>query len=149
MQLKSIGGGHWLNESAADAFLAMCASAIADGINIHVNVSVRPASRQKTLFAQYVKDLARWAREGSVPADKPTPVARPGQSEHDEEKANAVDIAQASDPRILPWMLKHGPSFGFYATARGEKWHWGHYRAPAPKRFLERHAANAAEWSTP
>ncbi len=137
MELVDIGHGHKLNEKAAPAFLAMQASAAKEGIALPVNVSVRPRKRQQELYDA-------WIAAGSPPA---TPVAKPnGSSEHDESNANGLDINQASDARILPWLCRHGPDFGFYATARGEKWHWAHYSGHPPAARYIRHLLNLKAW---
>lgn len=140
MALKKIGRGHYLNESAADAFLAMDAAAKAElGINLIdlVNVSTRSFTRQKQLYA-------KWVAAGKPAAN---PVAVSGTSEHDEGNANALDINQASDARILPWLCKNGPTYGFYATASNEKHHWAHYDGhPKPVQRYIRHVNNLKAW---
>lgn len=147
MQLVDIGNGHQLNEKAAPAFLAMNAAIVAElGIPLHVNVSTRTETRQGELYAAYVVALKKWENEGSDPAKCPAPVAKPGLSEHDEKNANAVDVNQASDARILPWLCKNGPRFGFYATASHEKWHWAWYDGRPPLTRYIRHLANLKSW---
>lgn len=140
MILKSIGRGHKLEEKAANAFLAMCESAKADlGINLtdFVNVSVRSTKRQKELYDA-------WVAAGKPAA---TPVAEPnGKGEHAENNANALDINQASDARILPYLCKRGPTFGFYATASNEKHHWAWYAKRPPLTRWIRHLANLKRW---
>jgi len=108
------------------------------GINLIdlVNVSTRSAKRQKELYDA-------WIAAGKPAA---TPVAKPGTSEHDEENANALDINQSSDARVLPWLCKNGPTFGFFATARGEKWHWAWYGERPPLTRWVRHVANLKRW---
>ena len=138
MPLKSIGNGHRLNERAADAFLKMDAAAKAElGISLPVNVSTRSLTRQKQLYA-------KWVAAGKPAAN---PVAVPGTSEHDEGNANALDINQASDARILPWLCKNGPTYGFYFTASNERhhvaWYDGH---PKPVQRYIRHVNNLKAW---
>lgn len=137
MGLKSIGQGkHALTEKAADAFLLMQADAAKEGIALPVNVSVRSTKRQKELYDA-------WVAAGKPAA---TPVAKPGTSEHDEENANALDINQASDARILPWLCKNGPTYGFFATAGNERHHWAWYQKRPPITRWVRHLANLRRW---
>lgn len=130
--------GHQLEEQAAHAFLAMNAAAKADlGIDLPVNVAARSRKRQQELYDA-------WVAAGSPAAH---PVAKPSESEHDEENgAHAVDINQSSDPRILPWLCKNAPRFGFFATARHEKHHWAHYVGKPPTNRYIRHLANLRDW---
>jgi len=139
MALKAIGRGHHLNERAEPSFALMADAFKRDlGINLIdlVNVSTRSAKRQKELYDA-------WIAAGKPAA---TPVAKPGTSEHDEENANALDINQSSDARVLPWLCKNGPTFGFFATARGEKWHWAWYGERPPLTRWVRHVANLKRW---
>jgi hypothetical protein len=131
--------GHQLERKAGEAFRAMNAQARSDlGIDLPVNVATRIRKRQEELYAA-------WEAAGKDPAH---PVAKPGESEHDEENgAHAVDINQASDARILPWLCRRGPSFGFYATASCEKHHWAWYAVRPPWGRWLRHIANLRSWT--
>jgi LAS superfamily LD-carboxypeptidase LdcB len=131
--------GHKLEEKAAAAFRAMNAAAWAElHLELPVNVAARSRKRQEELYAA-------WEKGGKDPAH---PVAKPGESEHDEENgAHAVDINQASDARILPWLCRRAPSFGFYATASREKHHWAWYAKRPPLHLYVRHLSNLRSWS--
>lgn len=137
--------GHQLEEKAAVAFLAMYKAAVADGVNLVINSATRDTKKQQALYAAYVARRKNWDDSGSNPASKPTPVAKPGTSEHEEPRAIAVDI-NVTNARALSWLMQHGPTHGFYATASGERWHWAFYGAEIPARLLERHRANLANW---
>lgn len=137
--------GHQLEEKAAVAFLAMYKAAVADGVNLVVNSATRDSTKQTKLYADYVVKLKNWEGLGSNPASKPMPVAKPGTSEH--EIGNAVDINQASSPNVLPWLIQHARTFGFYATALNERWHWAYYNYSPPTKLLERHEMNVKRWS--
>lgn len=137
MQFVDIGNGHKLSEQAGRAFLAMDAAIFAElGIRLPVNVSTRSLTRQKQLYA-------KWVAAGKPAA---SPVAKVGTSEHDENTAVAVDINQSSDKRILPWLCKNGPTFGFFATASNEKHHWAWYDKRPPLTRWVRHLANLKKW---
>ncbi len=137
MQLVDIGNGHKLNEQAGRAFLAMDAAIFAElGIHLPVNVSTRSLTRQKQLYA-------KWVAAGKPAAN---PVAKPGTSEHDENTAVAVDINQSSDKRILPWLCKNGPTYGFYFTASNERHHVAWYAKRPPLTRWIRHVANLKKW---
>jgi LAS superfamily LD-carboxypeptidase LdcB len=137
MDYLDIGNGHKLATPAGRAFLAMDAAIFAElGLHLPVNVSTRSLTRQKQLYA-------KWVAAGKPAAN---PVAVPGTSEHDENNAVAVDINQSSDARILPWLCKNGPTFGFFATAKNEKWHWAHYLGKPPTSRYIRHVNNLKAW---
>lgn len=124
MALWSIGKGHRLRSDAAANYLAMAQAAREDGIEFKVNSSTRDSAKQKKLYAQYVRDIAAWKKAGQVPEDKPTPVAAPGKSHHEEPWANCVDINRANDPAIDRWLTTNAARFGFYNTVKREPWHW-------------------------
>lgn len=139
--LKSIGGGHKLNPEAADAWLKLEAEAVALGFVVVVRSSTRDSQLQKELFSAYIKMMARWMRNGSLPEQKPKPVAKPGQSEHEEPRACAVDV-DVSEPKFRQWLLRNSTTYGFYFTALGERWHLAHYADGPPTHLRERHLSN-------
>lgn len=143
--LVSIGNGHSLSEKAAEAFKLMSAAAVQVGVVLHVNSSTRDTTKQRLLYAAYVVKLAKWEDAGSNLVDRPPPVAKPGTSEHEEPRAIAVDI-DVTDPHVLIWLMQHGPSYGFYATAANERWHWAWYGLGLPDRMKARHTSNLKRW---
>lgn len=143
--LVSIGNGHQLSQKAAEAFFSMQFGAAQSDVKLKVNSSTRDSAKQRKLYAAYAIKYALWEDAGSNPADKPSPVAKPGTSEHEEPRAIAVDI-DVTDPRVLVWLMQHGTNYGFYATAANERWHWAWYGLSIPDRMKARHVANLKRW---
>jgi D-alanyl-D-alanine carboxypeptidase len=115
MELVSVDGhGHQLDEPAAEAFLHMAAAAGEAGLGVSISTAYRSHEQQTQLYAAYEAAKAR--------GENPTPVAKPGTSNH--EKGTAVDIHVASNPRLLAWLREHGPSYGFHETVAREPWHF-------------------------
>lgn len=139
MALKSIGGGFELEEKAADAWLKLEQDAEALGFTVRVNSAHRSTEKQKALFGAYVRAMAAWMRNGSPPASKPKPVAKPGTSEH--EHGIAVDI-DVGNPKFLQWLLLNSTTYGFWLTALAERWHYSFYPDGPPTNLRERHLSN-------
>lgn len=127
--LWSVGRGHALRADAAAYFLAMAQAAREAGIELVVNSSFRSMEKQTALYAKYQADLADFVRK-SRPT-KPTPVARPGYSNH--QSGVAVDINRAPgdnlatvepDSPIDKWLAENASRFGFKQTVPREPWHW-------------------------
>jgi LAS superfamily LD-carboxypeptidase LdcB len=137
--LKAIGGGFQLEESAANAWLKLEAAAEAEGFTVRVNSAYRSPEKQKALFSAYVKAMAMWMRTGSVPEEKPKPVAKPGTSEH--EHGIAVDI-NVKDEKLLRWLLLNSTTYGFWLSAARELWHYSYYPDGPPPHLRERHLSN-------
>jgi D-alanyl-D-alanine dipeptidase len=96
--------GQWLSPDAAQAFNA--AERELERMGIHMDV---------TSAGRTYQDQARlYAERGS----NPNPVAPPGTSNH--EGGNAVDLANASDPRVERVMNKDG----FYRDVSGDPVHY-------------------------
>lgn len=106
--LTSIGGSHQLNETAANAFQQLRASALADGVEIGVTDSYRSydaqvdVARRKGLYSQ-----------GGL-------AAKPGTSDHGLGLALDLDLGSAA----LDWMRTNAGRFGFVADTPRESWHW-------------------------
>lgn len=129
--------GHKLARRAAWGLEAMRESALKAGFGIKLNSAARDPERQAVLYKAYQEAL-ELHELGKGPM--PSPVAAPGTSEH--EKGIAVDIEQASVPGLGKWLCKNAASFGFYATAANELWHWAFYEEGPPAHLLARHEAN-------
>lgn len=112
--LKLIGqGGHRLEASAADAWMAMREAAAADGITLSLTDSYRTYDAQVRLREDKGDQVA---------------TATPGTSVHG--WGRAVD-ANVNDRRVLDWMRANGARFGWvnpeWAQREGksyEPWHW-------------------------
>ena len=102
--LKSIGGGHQLASSAAEAFLKMKSAAAAEGINLTLSSSYRSYEKQAYLYQLYKQGRGNLA-------------APPGTSKH--EKGLAIDVANG-----IPWVQKNAKKFGWKATVASEDWHF-------------------------
>jgi len=106
--LTSIGGSHQLNETAANAFQQLRASAHADGVEIGVTDSYRSydaqvdVARRKGLYSQ-----------GGL-------AAKPGTSDHGLGLALDLDL----DSPALNWMRANAGRFGFVEDTPRESWHW-------------------------
>jgi len=121
---------HW---RAADAYHAMRAKALADGIKPFKPTSAgdtyRTLAMQTTAFLQrYQKepiagastrtwDGVKWYKK----SEKLASLAAPGTSQHN--LGIAVDISEASGKRF-EWMLANAPAFGFsWEVVPEEPWH--------------------------
>lgn len=106
--LKSIGGGHRLQASAADAFLKMKESAAKQGVNLTLTSSYRSREEQQYLYNLYLSGKGNLA-------------APPGRSLH--EKGIAIDVGNG-----IPWMQKYASKFGWKNTgmsfSQKEPWHF-------------------------
>lgn len=120
-----------LHPLAADAYHAMRAKALADGIKTFKPTSAGDTYR--TLASQTAGFLQRYQKEPIAGAVTRTwegtkwylkkgfaPLASPGSSNHN--LGIAVDIAEASGAR-LEWMLKNAADFGFSWEVQSEPWH--------------------------
>jgi D-alanyl-D-alanine carboxypeptidase len=126
------GREHRLVPPAADAWRAMRAAALADGIELRIVSAFRGVDRQ----AEIVRDkLAR----GQTPEQVLEVSAPPGYSEH--HSGRAVDVASGTDRPLeevfeqtdaYRWLLEHAAEFSFFLSyPRGnaagyafEPWHW-------------------------
>lgn len=102
--LKSIGGGHQLASSAAEAFLKMKSAAAAEGVNLTLSSSYRSYEKQAYLYQLYKQGRGNLA-------------APPGTSKH--EKGLAIDVENG-----IPWVQKNAKKFGWKATVASEDWHF-------------------------
>jgi len=121
MNLTGIGEGYQLDAPCANDFLAMRAAATAAGHAIHVSTAYRSNATQKGLYAKYVMAVAAWERSGRIGA-RPTPVAVPGKSLH--EQGHAVDIHVAADPALKAWLDANCQKYHFYCDVAHEPWHY-------------------------
>lgn len=146
MELIDVDGhNHLLRSEAALDWHCLNEAAVAAGFApIHVNSAGRSKEEQSVLYVAYIKACAEWERSGRM-TPKPTPVAPPGGSEH--QIYIAVDIAVASVPGLLQWLMKNSAKYNFWFTAAGERWHLAHYEGQPPQHLYERHLENLKAWS--
>lgn len=121
-QLKSVGGGHKLNPSAADAYLAMKQASFADGLkdsDWDLSDSYRTYEQQDAGFDWdlYNKtgDKAKKGTNGRIA------MAYPGTSNHGLGKA--IDLFG----KAQEWVRKNGEEFGWSwdeGKSVGEPWHF-------------------------
>ena len=127
--IKSGGKLHWL---AANAWNAMVAKAKADGIELKPTSSgdlYRSYESQKTGFlSRYTLDKVDGTStktfEGKTWYLKKgmAMLATPGKSQHN--LGLAVDVASASEPKRLNWLIANVKDFGFsWEVVPSEPWH--------------------------
>ncbi len=130
VELDSIGGGHWLEQSAAAAFLRMAEAASVAGFRLKVNTSFRQFIHQKRLYDEYMI-WPTLSAEQKLKLRKPARAARPGYSNH--QSGIAVDInraegdnaaTEAYDSPLDLWLHDNAHVFGFVRTVEEEPWHW-------------------------
>lgn len=109
LEVVYIGGGHYLAEPAARAFLDMAQTAANEGICFHVNTAFRTMEQQEHLYAMYQAGTGALA-------------ALPGHSNH--QNGIAVDINRAGHPETDAWLKQNAGEFGFKRTVPSEAWHW-------------------------
>lgn len=91
------------------AYYHMASAAAQAGLTLKVNSGWRSLEDQARLWA-----------EGE--AGKGAKASKPGHSNH--QMGWALDINQAHDARVLPWLRANARSYDFYETVSGEPWHW-------------------------
>jgi LAS superfamily LD-carboxypeptidase LdcB len=139
--LTPVPTGGKLHHRAADAWFAMVAKAKADGIEL------KPTS-SGDLYRTYESQLAgfkqRYQLEEIPGASTRTfegkkwylkkgnaPLAAPGSSKHN--LGLAVDIANASEPKRLNWLIANLKDFGFsWEVVPEEPWHIRLVTGPNP-----------------
>lgn len=113
LQVKSVGGGNYLEVSAANAFLAMDAAYYAEtGKRLGCNSAFRTIEQQRDLRQLYETG-------GGAPADLP------GYSNH--QKGLSADIptgglGYASD--VFKWLARNASQWAFRNNSPTEPWHW-------------------------
>lgn len=113
IDLKSIGGGLYLEASAADAYLKMRAAAAADGVQL---VPSGPRSAFRSTADQAELNVSR--------AEFAAPV---GYSNH--QAGRAIDLeTNVGSNAAYRWLVSNAHRFRFYATVQREPWHWEHKR---------------------
>ncbi len=109
--LVSIGNGHWLDRSAADAFKAMRAAALAQGVALIVNSSFREMAQQQAWYAEWLSGV------------RAAIVAVPGTSLHQSGRAIDLDTDDGTNAAFT-WLNANAARFGFRRTVASEPWHW-------------------------
>lgn len=132
--------GHKLRSDAAQSFSAFEKAAAMDGFHFVIDTAFRSYDQQKALYDAYTKKLDQWQFNGADPAHKPSPVAKPGTSEH--EEGIAVDINTLAQPGTRKWIAQNCAAYGWYMTAHDEPWHIAYYPLGPPQHLLDRHLQN-------
>lgn len=110
VELRAIGGGHYLRADAAGSFLAMRAAAENMGITLKVNSSFRTFAEQAELYAKYLAGTGALA-------------AKPGYSNHQGGTAVDIETGGTGTP-VYAWLAKYADTYGFRRTVASEPWHW-------------------------
>ncbi|HEX8702719.1 MAG TPA: M15 family metallopeptidase, partial [Myxococcaceae bacterium] len=109
IELAPIPGG-WMRKDAAEAFNRMHAAARAEGVTLKVNSSFRSMEEQERLYAEHLAGT------------RPTPVAKPGHSNH--QGGTAVDVETVNtNPSVDAWLSKNAGRFAFTRPIAVEPWH--------------------------
>lgn len=129
IDLVDIGQGHRLEHWAARAYKAMEIVAKKDGIIFQINSSFRTMDKQTQLYKEYLLEVAKFQR--CERRDKPSPVARPGYSNHQSGYSIDINRAPGDNPATaVPdsptdiWLCKNAVRYGFYNDVGTEPWHW-------------------------
>lgn len=126
-QIKSIGGGHSLDSSAAAAFMKMRDEAKKQGVNLTLKSSYRTYQEQQYLYNLYLQGRGNLA-------------ARPGTSLH--EKGLSIDVGNG-----IPWIQKYGSKFGWINTgmtfSQKEPWHFD-FKGSVPPSSTQEQKPSAA-----
>jgi LAS superfamily LD-carboxypeptidase LdcB len=111
LTVEDIGGGFYLAEGAAGAWLAMLEAAERAGIKLFVNTAFRANDEQLRLY-QLWKD-----GKGNL-------AAAPGYSNH--QMGLSVDIGGVGSYQsaAYAWLSANARRFGFVNDVSGEYWHW-------------------------
>lgn len=120
----------YLAKSAAEDYNRMRLVAASEGVFLHLNSAFRENAHQEILHEKYTKAYAEWeyGLKSNPPTktadEKPTPVARPGYSNH--QSGTAIDLQRADKPEVDAWMASNSEKFCFYRTVPREPWHFDH-----------------------
>jgi D-alanyl-D-alanine carboxypeptidase len=100
----------------AAAWRAMRAAAAADGVMLVPTSGFRTMEEQERLWAEHLSGA------------RPTPVARPGYSNHQNGRALDITVHDSQESAEYRWLDAHAGAFGFRnvgaAFRRPEWWHW-------------------------
>jgi len=106
--IVSIGSGHSLDSSAAEAFKRMVADAARQGVSISLTSSYRSNAEQAILYQRYLNGTGNLA-------------APPGSSGHN--RGVSLDVRSG-----IEWMQRNGQKYGWYNTgmsfSQKEPWHF-------------------------
>jgi lambda family phage tail tape measure protein len=107
-KIVSIGGGHSLDASAAEAYGKMVADAAKQGVAISLKSSYRSNDEQDVLYKKYLKGTGNLA-------------APPGASGHN--RGTSLDVKSG-----IEWMQRNGAKYGWHNTgmsfSQKEPWHF-------------------------
>ena len=126
------GRDHLLVPSAAEAWLRLRASALADGIDLFIVSAFRSIDRQAEIVRRKIE-------AGAVVENILTVCAPPGFSEH--HTGRAVDLSTSGSRALevefdktpaYAWLTEHAAKFGYYLSYptgnswgyQYEPWHW-------------------------
>jgi LAS superfamily LD-carboxypeptidase LdcB len=118
LTLVAIGGGYYLSEPAASAFLQMQAAAAAQGVTLHVNSAWRTNAQQKVFRDAY----EAWLAAGQ-PEPKVAQAASVGWSNHEVGRATDIETEGGTNDAFA-WLNGNAARFRFKRTVSSEPWHW-------------------------
>lgn len=149
--LQPVIGG-WLHWRAAQAWDAMRAAALADGVLLepaHHHDVYRPLAMQKRVFlANYQEQQVadehtvtwqgkHWRRKADHPLTRV-----PGTSQHG--LGLAVDIHQSRSPARMAWLKQNAARYGWRWTVPNEPWHMEYGAGDLPPVAVTDHLAGLA-----
>lgn len=120
----------YLAKAASEDYNRMRLAAASAGVFLHLNSAFRDNAHQEILYEKYTKAYAEWEYgvKSNPPTatvdEEPTPVARPGYSNH--QSGTAIDLQRADRPGVDAWMASNAERFHFYRTVPREPWHFDH-----------------------
>lgn len=131
--LQSIGAGHYLQPTAANAYFQMASAIVSEGIPFCIVSSYRTMQKQQSLYENYR------AQYGQAYADMYS--AKPRTSEH--ELGLAVDLSEdcrlenSGTSRLHRWLAQNAPSYGFVLRyPLGKEYRTGYAYEPWHFRYL-------------
>jgi D-alanyl-D-alanine carboxypeptidase len=136
----------YLRKDAAMDYNRMRAAAVLSDVHLKLNSAFREMAHQEILYQKYLTDYSNWeeATRAKPPTktadDKPTPVARPGYSNH--QSGVAIDVQRADGDNLKTkeydsptdlWLTANAKTYNFYRTVPREPWHFDHIIKPEEK----------------
>lgn len=123
--VESIGGNFFLRQDAAQSFKRLWAAASVANITLQVDSAFRDNDKQTELYFAY--QLALTAYKSGI-ANQPSPVAKPGFSNHQNGIAIDIAVQSSNTSPTYRWLADNAPPFGWTnvgATFHPQEfWHW-------------------------
>lgn len=108
--------GVLMEAQLAAAWVTMRDAAAADGVALVPTSGFRTMEEQQQLWAEHVS------------GQRPTPVARPGYSNHQSGRALDIAVHDCTTSPEYCWLQAHAGAYGFRNVGAGfsrpEWWHW-------------------------